>query len=147
MSAVVVALEAAAQTANTFAAECEKVLKRHEVLQIEVARDITLDIVRELDAITERGREDAIPPELLAEGARGCADLANLAACALPELPSESFPSASAAVHLATGAVQALRIVIENGAGRNSYALRDARSAAWRADIAARQMSSQKPGK
>lgn len=141
MSAAVAALEVAVQAANTFAAECEKTLKHHEVLQIEVTRDLTLDLARELDAITGRGREDAIPPELLSEGARGCADLANLAACALPELPPESFPSASGAVHLAAGAVRTLRIVIENGAASNSYALRDARSAVWRADLAARQVA------
>jgi hypothetical protein len=107
-------------------------------LQLEVVRDLALDLGRRLEVLA---REDA--PGSLIEAALACADLATLAACNLSVLPDR--PLATAAVHLAAGATLALIPLAESEAATLNeasaeYTLKDARSAAWRADLAARQL-------
>jgi hypothetical protein len=110
-------------------------------LRFAVVRDLALDIERGLDALARS--EDAAEPDLLAEAALRCADLANLAACNAPELPPDEAPRAIAAARLAAGAVRDLRPLVEAGSGdleaeHAGNLIRDVRSAAWRAEFAAR---------
>jgi hypothetical protein len=108
-------------------------------LQLEVVRNLALDIERELEALAGLAREiDA--PDVLAEAALHCADLANLAACNAAELPPAAAPRAATAARLAAGAVHDLRSLVEAGDPDEEHAanlLRDLRSAAWRAELAA----------
>lgn len=87
---------------------------------------------RELDALKTGG-------EALVGAALRSADLASLAACALPELPRESveFRRTAAAAHLAAGAARALSLERRDP---DSYAAADLRGSAWRASLAARQV-------
>jgi hypothetical protein len=107
-------------------------------LQLEVVRDLALDIGRELDALGSLARETSAP-EVVTEAALHCADLANLAACNAPELPPDTAPRAVTAARLAAGAVRDLRSLVEAGDPDDEHAenlLRDLRSAAWRAEFA-----------
>jgi hypothetical protein len=107
-------------------------------LQLEVVRDLALDIGRELDALGSLARETSAP-EVVTEAALHCADLANLAACNAPELPPDTAPQAVTAARLAAGAVRDLRSLVEAGDPDDEHAenlLRDLRSAAWRAEFA-----------
>jgi hypothetical protein len=107
-------------------------------LQLELVRDLALDIGRELDALGSLARETSAP-EVVTEAALHCADLANLAACNAPELPPDTAPQAVTAARLAAGAVSDLRSLVEDGdpgEERPENLLRDLRSAAWRAEFA-----------
>ncbi len=104
-------------------------------LQLEVVRDLALDIGLELDALAL----ETSAPDVLTEAALLCADLANLAACNAPELPPDAAPRAVTAARLAAGAVRDLRPLIEGGGRDDEHAgnlLRDLQSAAWRAEFA-----------
>jgi hypothetical protein len=112
-------------------------------LRLEVVRDLALDLGRRLEALA--GEDFAA--DSLVESALACADLATLASCNLTAVPDGERPLAAAAVHLAAGAARALIPLVESEAGtlEEAYAentLRDARSAGWRADLAARQLLS-----
>ncbi len=116
-------------------------------LQLEVVRDLALDIGRELDALAGPARENNTR-DVLTEAALHCADLANLAACNAPELPPDTAPQAVAAARLAAGAVRDLRSLVEAGSPDEEHAenlLRDLRSAAWRAEFAT-QLVDESPG-
>ena len=81
----------------------------------------------------------------LVEAALACADLATLATCNVAALPDRGRPAAAAATHLAAGAARALVALGEAGIGDadDAYAgnaLRDLRSAGWKADLAVRQL-------
>ena len=107
-------------------------------LQLEFVRGLALDIGRELDALGGLARETTAP-DVRTEAALRCADLANLAACNAPELPSDEAPQAVAAARLAAGSVCDLRSLVEGGVPDEEHAgnlLRDLRSAAWRAEFA-----------
>jgi hypothetical protein len=111
-------------------------------LQLEVVRDLALDIRRQLGTLAGLAREDAAP-DILAEAALRCADLANLAACNVAELAPGEAARAIEAARLAAGAVRDLRSVVKAGSGEPTgehvgNLLRDVRSAAWRAEFAAR---------
>jgi hypothetical protein len=104
------------------------------------------DLKKELEALATltNGETGAARFEEV-EGALRAADVANLAACTLPELLKTSVPEAAAAVHLAAGAARALGTLAETGAeDAHEYhaqnAFKDARSAMWRARLAARQV-------
>jgi hypothetical protein len=112
-------------------------------LRLGVVRDLALDLGRRLEALA--GEDFAA--DSLVESALACADLATLASCNLTAVPDGERPLAAAAVHLAAGAARALIPLVESEAGtlEEAYAentLRDARSAGWRADLAARQLLS-----
>ena len=105
-----------------------------------MVRDLTLDLERRLEALADQSEEDI---DSLIEAALACADLATLAACNLPAVSDRSLATAS--VHLAAGTTHALISLIESEAGvldetHSENALRDARSAGWRADLAVRQI-------
>jgi hypothetical protein len=111
-------------------------------LQLEVVRDLALDIRRQLGALAGLAREDAAP-DILAEAALRCADLATLAACNVAELPPGETARAIEAARLAAGTVRDLGSVVEACGGQQdgehaSNLLRDVQSAAWRAEFAAR---------
>ena len=117
-------------------------------LQLEVVRDLALDIGRELGALASLARENDAP-DVLAEAALHCADLANLAACNVPELPPDAAPRAAVAARLAAGAVGDLRSLVEGGDPDEEHPgnlLRDLRSAAWRAEFATLLVDESLPG-
>jgi hypothetical protein len=106
-------------------------------LQAETVRDLAEDLGRGLSSLPGAGTADA-----LVEAALACADLATLAAC---NVAGVGGPSAVAATHLAAGAARALAALAEAeiGATGGAYAenaSRDLRSAAWKADLAVRQL-------
>jgi hypothetical protein len=131
-----------ARAAELLGEACRSALESTGSLQLEVVRDLALDIERELGALSGLARGDAAP-DALVDAALYCADLANLAACNAPELPPDEAPRAVAAARQAAGAVSALRTLVEASSGDGEHAgnlLRDVRSAAWRAEFAARQV-------
>jgi hypothetical protein len=139
MSAPADPVSAGARAAGLLEEACRS--ESADSLHFAVVRDLALDIERGLDALVRS--EDAAAPDLLAEAALRCADLANLAACNVPELPPDEAPQAVAAVHLAASAVRDLRPLVEAGSGdleaeHAGNLLRDVRSAAWRAEFAVR---------
>jgi hypothetical protein len=113
-------------------------------LQLEVVRDLALDIRRQLGALASLAglAGEGAAPDILAEAALRCADLATLAACSVAELPPEERARAIEAARLAAGAVRDLRSPVEAcGEQEGEHAsnlLRDVKSAAWRAEFAAR---------
>jgi hypothetical protein len=137
-------VSAGARAAGLLEGACRPPAEFANSLQLEAVRDLALDIGRQLDALASLAREDAAP-DILAEAALRCADLANLAACNVAELPPEEAPRAIEAARLAAGAVRDLRSLVEVDSGdpdeeHAANALRDVRSAAWRAEFAARQV-------
>ena len=103
-------------------------------------RGLAEDLGRGLRPLSGAGTADA-----LVEAALACADLATLAACNVAALPGRGGPSAAAATHLAAGAARALAALGEAGIGdrEDAYAgnaLRDLRSAGWKAALAVRQL-------
>lgn len=137
-------------SAGTLAAEllkdaCDSALDERGSRQIEVVRDAALDLERQLEVLADSGGDGAVVVGMMAEGALRCADLSNLAACAVPELSGRASSVAVAATHVAAGATRGLCSLVEAAAGEldgqlAEYALRDARSAAWRADLVVRQV-------
>jgi hypothetical protein len=120
---------------------CRPTVGSANSLQLEVVRDLAQDIGQQLDVLA--GLDNA--PDVLAEAALRCADLANLAACNVSELPSQEAPRAIEAARLAAGAVRDLRSLAEAESGdpdeeHVGNLLRDVRGAAWRAEFAARQV-------
>ena len=115
-------------------------------MRLEVVRTLARGLKEELEALTaltNAGTGAAWAEEI--EGALRAADVANLAACTVPELLKPRVPKAAAAAQLAAGAARALGALIEVGVGeaQGYYAqnvLKDARGAAWRARLAARQV-------
>ena len=110
-------------------------------LRSEVTRELARSLRAELEALAG-AMGDRSPVHVGVEGAMRAADVANLAAAALDGLPEENARTAVAAAHLAAGAARATcALVGEDGAGgeRAEYVLKDARGAAWRAGLAARQ--------
>lgn len=108
--------------------------------RLGVVRDLALDLGRQLGAL-EAAEDDA---DALVDAALACADLATLAACNLPGLSPDGAREAGAAVRLAADAVRGLSGRVEAAASgleapHSEYVLRDARSASWRAELAARQ--------
>ncbi len=115
-------------------------------LRLKVVRGLARDLKGELEvlAILADGETNTRQTEWI-EGALRAADVANLAACAIPELLGAHALEAAAAAYLASGAAQALGILVESrpeDARKDyaSYALRDVRSAVWRARLATQQV-------
>ena len=129
-------VSAGARAARLLEAACRSAAANS--LQLEVVRDLALDIGRELDALAGLARENDAR-DVLTEAALHCADLANLAACNVPELPPAAATRAAVAARLAAGAVRDLRSLVEAGDPDEEHPenlLRDLRSAAWRAEFA-----------
>ena len=110
-------------------------------LRAGVTHELARGLRADLEALA--GASDGPPAaDTTVEGALRAADVANLAAASLAELPEANVRKAAAAAHLAAGAARALSALVagtQAGGGRAEYALKDARSAAWRAGLAARQ--------
>ncbi len=109
-------------------------------LHLETVRDLSEDLGRRLRQPAGVGEADS-----LVEAALACADLATLAACNVASLPDRGLASAAAATHLAAGVARALAALgeAEIGDRDDAYAgnaLRDLRSAGWKADLAVRQL-------
>jgi hypothetical protein len=115
--------------------------------RLEVLRTLARDLKEELKALAASANGETGAERIEAvEGALRAADVANLAACAASELLEARLPEAAAATHLAAGAARALGLLIQadvegcSHERRASYALKDARGAAWRARLATRQV-------
>lgn len=110
-------------------------------LRAGVTRELARGLRTELKAFA--GAPDGpSAPDTAVEGALRAADVANLAAASLAELPEPNARKAAAAAHLSAGAARALSALAgdaQTGGKRAEYVLKDVRSAAWRAGLAARQ--------
>lgn len=111
-------------------------------LYLQSVGELAGDIRRDLSSLSQRPEVTA---EALVSAALRGADLATLAACALPELPPDSpvYLRVEASARLASAATRSL--VLEHGAlelevASRGYESRDLRGAEWRADLAARQI-------
>ncbi len=107
-------------------------------VRLEVVRGLAWDIERHL-----AGLADEIPtPGLFAEAAQKCSDLATLASCNAGEL--EDPRAAAETIRLAAEATGSLALTVEesvapDGSESDELVRRDARSASWKASLAARQ--------
>lgn len=135
--------ESGALAASLLKSACTSALESGGSLQLEVVRDLAKDLESSLGEILGTTARNTPLADLLTEAALQCADLANLAACNVSQLPEEHRPQAIAAVHLASGTIKALDVLAEaGGPGPSDPAdvSRDLRSAGWRADLAVRQV-------
>lgn len=110
-------------------------------LRAGVTRELARGLRSELEALSGTV-VDTSPADARVEGALRAADVANLAAASLAELPEANARKAAAAAHLAAGAARALCALVDvadTGGRRAEHVLKDARGAAWRAGLAARQ--------
>jgi hypothetical protein len=127
-----------ASAARLLTKACEASLGGNDSFKLEVVRDLALDLERHLEGLAS---EDA-PPDLLAEAAQKCADLATLAVCNAAELDEPR--GAHEAVRLAADAAGSLSRTVEGAVPdegeRNDGVRRDVRSAAWKSSLALRQM-------
>ncbi len=135
---------AGALAAGLLAKACRQIPEDANGPYMEVVRGLAQDLEKQLESLAKAGHEPA-PVDALVDGALCCADLANLTACALPELPEERVPQAAAAAHLAIGAARAFGAGIEAGTGglteiHEENTLRDARGVSWRVGLATRQV-------
>lgn len=131
---------AGGRAAGLLAESCRSAAAGRASLRLEVVRGLALGIERELDAVARAAAGNAIP-DLLAEAALRCADLATLAACNA----GPALPEAGTVVQRAAEAARALHSLAEAGSSRleKEHAenlLRDARGVDWRVDLATRQV-------
>ncbi|CAN5901331.1 hypothetical protein BH23ACT11_BH23ACT11_20920 [soil metagenome] len=135
-------VEAGILAAKLLEHACVSALESLHSLQLETVRELAGDLNSSLREMSRTNSEVDSPAELLTETALRCADLANLAACNIRQLPVTVQPDAVASVYLAAGTVKACGAMVEMRenptTGLNDYILRDIRSATWRADLAVR---------
>ena len=124
---------------------CKAGAEHGDPLMLKTVREAALNLGNQLGALAVYSGDGPLPPPLLAEGAARCADLANLAACALPSLSAARTAPAIAAMHLAAGIVRAFVALVgdSTNADEKDYVVRDARGAGWRAGLAVRQVEEQ----
>lgn len=107
-----------------------------------LVRDLARDIKDQLEALA-RSTPPEPSPNLTAEAALRCADLANLAACNLDVLPTPEAVRVGTGVRLASETVQAIQLLSEsetnNSPETHPAALRDIRGSGWRVELAVRQ--------
>lgn len=109
----------------------------------EVAKELALDLKRQLESLALFATEDSAA-DSLADTALAGADLATLAVCNAAALGEKGSMQALAAAQLAAGAVRAALVLLEtysedSGGDHAENLARDARGAAWRVDLAVRQ--------
>lgn len=119
-------------------------------LYLESVGDLAQGIGRELEALDGDGVRDGVnvsrenlPTEaVLVSAALRAADLANLAVCALPELPrnGSAYLRIAAAVRLAAAATRSMALERRSLAAPGDYEGRDLRGAEWRASLASSQV-------
>lgn len=137
---------AGAEAARTAAREAALALERacgggpgepdeRQRLYLASVAELARGLGSELDALEGDG-------DALVSAALRAADLANLAACALSELPRDSreFRRIAAAAHLAAGAARALSLEHQGPGEPGNHVAADLRGSAWRASLAARQV-------
>jgi hypothetical protein len=110
-------------------------------LRAEVVRELARSLGEEIEALADPANTIS-SADARFEAALRAADVANLAASSLADLSDEDVSGAVAAALLAAGAARALVALAEAShlAGDHArYALKDARSATWRARFAVRQ--------
>lgn len=108
----------------------------------EVVRELARSLGDEIEALATGPAGEAAPADARFEAALRAADVANLAASSLADLSGKGVAAAVAAAHLAAGAARALCAQAEASrldGGHAEYAIKDARSATWRARFAVRQ--------
>lgn len=110
-------------------------------LYLESVADLARDLGDDLNALAQTPSSSR--SVTLVSAALRSADLATLAACALPELPPQSaeYHRVAAAAHAASGAARSLALehrALDSNSGED-YAAHDLRGAEWRASLAARQ--------
>lgn len=110
-------------------------------LYLESVADLARDLGGDLDSLAQP--PNASSQAALVSAALRAADLATLAACALPELQPHSpeYYRVAASAHAASGAARSLALE-HRALGANNgedYAAYDLRGAEWRASLAARQ--------
>lgn len=128
---------AAKMLADACADACQSSSREASSLKMSAVRDLALDLERHLAGLAD----EEPTPGVIAEAAQKCADLATLAACNAGDLRSP--PIAAEAVRLSAEATDSLSHSIEeNSPPDENHDLfrRDARSASWKASLAARQM-------
>lgn len=113
-------------------------------LYLESVQGLARDLGLELAALSEKAEaqaQDAASTALLSAALRA-ADLATLAACAVPELTRESpaYFRAAAAARLASAAAHSLALERRALGPPGDYEARDLRGAEWRAGLAAQQV-------
>lgn len=113
---------------------------------LESVGDLAHSLGRELETLdgddpgAQRG--NLTVEAMLAGAALRTADLANLAACTLPELPGNgsSYLRVSAVVRLAVGATGSIALERRSLGEPGNYEGRDLRGAEWRASLASGQV-------
>ena len=135
-------ISAGARAATLLEEACRPEAVSPNAQQTEVVRDLAVDLGRQLETLSGLARTDPTP-DVLAEAAICCADLANLAACNAGNLPPEYTPRAVEATRLAAEAVHSMTPLVESGSGEleadhAENLLRDVRSSSWRAQFAVR---------
>lgn len=138
------ALSGAMEAARAMERACGK---SHEAqderqrLYLDSVADLARDLGDDLYSLAQPPNVSA--NSVLVSAALRAADLATLAACALPELqpPGPEYHRVAASAHAASGAARSLALEYratdsESGEG---YAAYDLRGAEWRASLAARQ--------
>lgn len=141
------------QTGVLAAAMLEQACRDHNAahderlgLYLESAGDLAQSIGRELEALDGDGvnvsRDNLLTEAVLVSAALRAADLANLAVCALPELPrnGSAYLRIAAAVRLAAAATRSMALERRSLAAPGDYEVRDLRGAEWRASLAASQV-------
>jgi signal transduction protein with GAF and PtsI domain len=115
-------------------------------LYLESVGDLAQSIGRELEALdgdsVNVSRENLPTEAVLVSAALRAADLANLAVCALPELPrnGSAYLRIAAAVRLAAAATRSMALERRSLAAPGDYEGRDLRGAEWRASLASSQV-------
>ena len=130
-------LRGAAMAAGLLEAACTP--GTGDSLRLEVVCTLARDLAEELEALAVMAEAETS----LVEGALRAADVANLAACTLPDLPEPRVSEAAAAVYLAAGAARALCTLAgaaEESSEHRQNVFGDTRSASWRAQFAMRQV-------
>lgn len=122
---------AGAEAAKRLAEACGRPAKGGTSLRRDAVRDLAKDLESHLAGLASMDAH----PSLLAEAAQRCSDLATLAACNADGLDDPS--AAAEAVRLASEAAKSLSLAVEESSPED-LARRDARSASWKASLAAR---------
>ncbi|ABG05678.1 hypothetical protein Rxyl_2764 [Rubrobacter xylanophilus DSM 9941] len=107
--------------------------------RLQMVRDLAQDLKRQLEALSSLPRAEA-SSDALAEAALRCGDVATLAACNAGALPPEGRDLALEAARRAREVTAGVLAGLEREGEAPENALRDARSADWRASLALRQL-------
>ncbi|MCA3748927.1 MAG: hypothetical protein IN808_07280 [Rubrobacter sp.] len=105
-----------------------------------MARDLAEDLGRQLEALASLPPSEKSSLDALLEAALRCGDLATLAACNAGYLSPHGRRLALEAARKAREVTAGVLAGLEDDREAPGYALRDARSADWKASLALRQL-------